>query len=262
MPRRPVIVPALLALLTAAHLSASDTNAWEQAALGLFKDAHAAFAQRADTDREARFGQAVTLLNLQPKTDANLDRAAALLESVAAADPADDLGINARYFAARVAHIHRATPDEASALARYRQLAALDSPHPLAQRALVQIALLELFQPNVAADDVRLRFDPLAARGATLTDASARRDFNLVLGDAALRFGLGDALALDHLLAADDAGIARVNTRQDAWLRIAELARRVGRTAVAVAYYRRFLADFPRDARRLMVKERLAALAP
>ncbi|MDF3056327.1 MAG: hypothetical protein K0R17_542 [Rariglobus sp.] len=258
------LLPGLV-LLAATPLPAADSppasSPWDQAALGLFKDAHASFAQQAAAaDREARFGEAVTLINLQPKTDTNLDRAASLLTAIAATDATDELGVSSRYYLARIAQIHRASPDNAAALRIYRELAGLSSPHALAQRAVVHVALLELFDPRLAPAEIRPGFDRLAARGATLTDPSALRDFHLVMGDAALRFNLGETIALDHLLAADRAGIVRATTQRDTWVRIAELARRTGRNDVAITYYRHFLDKFLRDSRRLMITERLAAL--
>jgi hypothetical protein len=265
-PRLPLLLAAsLLAALPAKSAlnegePAAPESPWELAALGLFKDANRAFAQAPAADREARFGQAATLINLQPKTDANLTRADSLLADVASENPADSLGVAARYLRARIAHIHRLSPDPAAALALYRELADSRVDHPLAQRALVQIALLELFEADLSADQLRARHAALADRDSALTEPSARRDFNLVLGDAALRLGLPDHVALDHLLRADQAGVARDLTRRDNWLRIAELARRAGRPDVAIAHYERFLAATLRDARRLDVEQRLAAL--
>jgi hypothetical protein len=256
----PNLLPsAVLFLGVSASVFAAGEDPWNLTAFGLLKEAHTAFAAQPASDREARFGEAVTLINLQPKTDPNLDRAAVLLSAIASANATDDLGLSARYYLARIPQSHRATPDTAAALVIFRELASLDSPHPLAQRAVVQVALLELFEPRVPAADVRARFDRLAVRGATLTDPSAVRDFNMVMADAALRFKYDDSLALDHLLAADRAGIARAATRRDTWLRIAELARRSGRHDVSKTYYTRFLENFPRDARRLLVQERLSA---
>jgi hypothetical protein len=255
-----LLVLLALALPLFAAEPVPTPSPWDQTALGLFKDAHTAFAKQPSADRETRFGEAVTLLSLQPKTDANLDRAAALFNAIVAANATDDLGISSRYFLARIPQVHRATPDNTAALPLFRELAALDSTHPLAQRAVVQLALIELYEPNLPPAEIRARYDRLAARGATLTESSAVRDFNMVMGDAALRFSLGDDLALDHLLAADRAGIARAVTQRDTWLRIAELARRAGRKDVSKTYYTQFLDTFPRDSRRLTVKERLAAL--
>lgn len=265
-PRR--LLPALVAL--AAPLFASVSSApeetpaarspWDLVALGLLDEARTAFDALPAGDRAARFGRAVTLLNIQPKTDANLDRAAGLFSSVADERGDDDLGVSSRYYLARIPQLHRVKPDDRAALALYRELAALRSPHPLAQRALVHIALIELFEPRLPADELRTRFADLASRGETLSDPSALRDFHLVMGDAALRFGLGDDTVLEHLLAADRAGLVRATSRRENWIRIAETARIAGRPGIAAAYYRRFLDDSPRDARRLAVKERLASL--
>lgn len=256
----PVLTAVSLVPLPAAP-SESASSPWEQTARGLLKEAHSAFASHPSPDREARFGEAVTLINLQPKTDGNLDRATALFSAIAATGADDHLGLSSRYFLARIPHVHRASQDLPAALAMYRELAALDSPHPLAQRALVQLALLELFEPRLPVERARERFDRLAARGAALTDPPSIRDFHLVMGDAALRLNLGDGIALGHLLAADRAGIARAITQRDSWVRIAGLASRCGRHDIAADYYNRFLQTFPRDTRRLMIRERLAALA-
>lgn len=252
-----------LAPLALGAAAPSAPDPWEQASLGLFKDAHNAFATATAADRETRFGQAVTLINLQPKTEANLDRAAEILRSLAApsAAPAtDDLALSARYFLGRIAQVHRRPPNLAEAKRIYRELAELDTRHPLAQRAVVHLALIELFEPGLPVATVRELHESFARRADRLTDPAAIRDFNLVLGDAAIRFELGDAIALRHLAAADQAGIARSTTQADTLLRIAELARRIGDSGTATAYYRRFLDENRRDPRRLTVMDRLAAL--
>lgn len=267
MPSLPprLLVPLLLAILAPARAdepAPGPADPWDQTAFGLFKDAHRAFAALPAADPEARFGEAVTLLNLQPKTDANLDRAETLLRALAARGPADDLSIAARYYLARIPHVHRARPDTARALAGYRELAALGSPHPLAQRAVVLAGLLELHEPRISVEERAARHRRVAAAADALADSAARRDLHLVLADVALRQNLGDETVLRHLLAADEAGIARAVTLRDSWLRTAEVARRSGRPEIAVRYYRRFLEQFQSDPRRLAVEERLAALLP
>lgn len=261
MPLRPSRL--LASILFAGLLPATATtpaDPWEQISLGLFKDAHRAFAEAPAADREARFGEAVALLNLQPKTDANLDRASALFRTLIADNPTDDFAIGARYFLARIPHVHRATPDEALALVGYRELAALESPHPLAQRAVVLVAMLELLEPRISEEERFTRFERLAARGATLVDPSALRDFHLVMADMALRYKFDDRITLEHLLAADRAGIVRAVTQRETWLRTAEVARRSGRSDLAIESYRRFLDNFRSDPRRRAVQERLAEL--
>jgi hypothetical protein len=254
-------ISAVLLLATPLAASSSDEpSAWDQVALGLLREANEAFAEQPEGDRKARFGEAITLINLQPKTDANLERAAALLTGVVSSGADDMFGVAARYYLARIAQFHRSSPDTREALRLYHELAALNSTHLLAQRAMVQIAIIELFEPGVAPEEIRARYERLSGRGTSLTEASAIRDFNLVLAEAALRFKLGNSLALDHLIAADKAGLARPVTERDTWVRIAELARETGRNDVAIAYYRRFLTTFRRDSRNVMITERLNAL--
>ena len=255
-----ILCMSLLAGLTTQAKNAETPSAWDLVALGLVNEAHDAFEDHPPEDRTARFGEAVTLINLQPKTRSNLDRAEKLLALVAAHDGDDELGVGARYYLARIAQFHRPSPDLPEALRIYHQLAASESRAALAQRALVQIALIELFEPGVPREEVAARFDRLALRGKTLTEPSARRDFNLVMGDAALRFELGDTVALDHLLTADETGLARPITQRDTWVRIAELARRAGRDETAITYYRRFADTFVRDSRNTMVSQRLKTL--
>lgn len=238
---------------------AVDQSPWALASLGLFKDAHDAFARDTGGGRFARLGEAATLLNIQPRTTANINRAAAMLERVVEEEGGDAIGITARYLRARISHIHRKAPDPVDAAARYRELAALGPVHSLTQRALVQLALIELFEPGVPVAELRGRHDRLAALGRGLVDASARRDFYLVMGDAALRLGFDDVVAMEHLIEADRAGISRTGTLRDNWLRIAGLAERAGRSDVAVAHYERFLAAALRDTRRLAVEQRLAS---
>lgn len=255
-----ILCMSLLVSLTTQAKNAKEASAWDLVALGLVSEAHDVFEDHPPENRTARFGEAVTLINLQPKTRSNLDRAETLFSIVAARDGDDELGVSARYYLARIAQFHRPSPDLPEALRIYHQLAASESRAALAQRALVQIALIELFEPGVPKSEVAARFDRLALRGKALTEPSARRDFNLVMGDAALRFELGDTVALDHLLAADETGLARPITQRDTWVRIAELARRAARDEIAITYYRRFLDTFLRDSRNTMVNRRLNAL--
>ncbi len=74
-------IPLLLALLT--PLRATEENpreilqdAWQDAVLLLYDDAQRILRNEVkdglEDPREWRFGQAITLLNVQPKTDANV----------------------------------------------------------------------------------------------------------------------------------------------------------------------------------------------
>ena len=86
---------------TVARLS---IEAWKSV-LGLdYRPAEEIFREIAETHaesaREAIFSRAAILLCIQPRTSFNVERAYALFEEVAAKDPNDELGLEARYFLA------------------------------------------------------------------------------------------------------------------------------------------------------------------
>lgn len=233
--------------------------AWHAASLGLADDAFELF--RDASGPEARLGEALALLIRQPKTDANLAAAATLLASLVAPDVPAPIARSARYHLARIEHVHRTRPDLAAARTHYARLIADHPGAPLAERAVVKLALLEVYAPGLdAASTRRAVFDAYVERLPGLRTASARRDLALVLADAAQRFAYSDPLALELLLTADAAGLARRQEQANVWVRIGELARDHGRVDLARTYYARFLATFLRDNRRLTIEERLAAL--
>lgn len=231
--------------------------AWGNAALGLFNQANIEFAQL--PGNEARLGEAVTLLLKQPKTDGNLNRAAAMLEQLVNDDPESSLAITARYYLGRIEQTHRSSGNPEAARAIFRNLVTGHAGHPYADLAAVKLALIELYSQQ-SDTDRRARFDEFVALAPALKTPSARRDLSLLLADVAQRFGYEPSLTLDLLLAADEVGIARRVEQGNIWIRIGQLAQDTGRADVARAYYNRYLSTFIRDNRRRMVSERLAAL--
>lgn len=233
-------------------------EAWRLASIYRFEEARAAFA--ALEGREARLGEATALLNVQPKTEYNIQRAADLLDAVAATDPRDSLGLNARYLRARIEDVHRFQPDSREAARLYRALLQ-DAPsgHLLAEQAAVALALLELFG-GIAEGAPLERLGRAEALGAGLESGEARRDFHLMLGRAWLYFDQDRARALEHFEAAWSAGILNFTNRADTLMAIGELSRGLERFDRAREAYQAFLAEFPRDDRVIDVRERLAQL--
>jgi len=231
--------------------------AWEETSRNLFQEAHARFAD--EEGREARLGEAATLLQLQPRTERNLRGAVALLSALVDESTDDDAGLTALYLLGRIEHAHRAVPDLEAAARHYRRLLTHRPDHPLAGQAAVKLAILELYRPRPAEERLELvsTFDALTR---DLPDAAARRDLHLVLGEAVLRFELEPTLALDQFVAALEDGIVMPLLRADILVRVGELAREAGRVELARRSYRTFLADFPRAPRRLMIREALDAL--
>ncbi|EIQ00530.1 hypothetical protein OpiT1DRAFT_05075 [Opitutaceae bacterium TAV1] len=261
------LLPGVAFLSAASAPAPAAAVAWDDIARGLFHEAHQAFAaagdtgDTGDTDRETRLGTALTLLQLQPKTDANIRRAATLLTRLHEENPGDETGLAALYYLGRIEHLHRTPADPEAAARYYRELISTRPDHPLAGQARVKLALIELYRSGGRPEDraqTVARLTPLADRQP---DAASRRDLHLVLGEAALRFGLGSQLALDHFRAALEAGILRATLRADTLVRCGELARELGHADEARRYYETFLADFRRDVRRRTITETLAALS-
>jgi hypothetical protein len=140
-----------LAALTAFPASATSPpvpGPWELAQRLDFNAAHAAFAAIPDpSDRTIRLGLAATLLNRQPKTNANRDHAAAQLEALLTEATDDAPALAARYLLGRIALAHTAPPDPALARRHFAALAKPGADHAFAALAAGQVLLLDLADP-------------------------------------------------------------------------------------------------------------------
>jgi tetratricopeptide (TPR) repeat protein len=265
---RPALSPAfasaaafacLLAFAPPARADAPDplADAWRDTSASRFKDAHLKFQTL--TGPRAELGTALTLLMQQPKTASNVNKAAAILETLADGPADADTTVAALYHLGRIEQVHRQTPDPDRARRYFHKLIAAAPADFHAELAVVKLAIIDLYE-DVPAAERRARFDALLPVVATLRSPVCRGDLALLLADAALQFGFGDVLALDLLLEAERAGITLELEKADTLVRIAELARENGRPALARDYYQRFLDENKRDNRRKMVMDRLAAL--
>ena len=268
IPARTVIVITLAFVLCGSPAMAEnqaeqlDQN-WQDAAAMLVDEANAEFqklaAKGSGSSREVRFGEAITLLGVNPKTEAQIDQAAAMLDELAEAEPADQFSIPALYYRARIEQLHKFEPDLDAAVGFYEEVRRRAPTHPLADLSLVKLAIIQL----VAESDeelVRKRVPEFQELSKTLASAPARRDLNLILAEVnESRLGDKEA-ALENMLEAQRCGIARNAMLATALVRTAELASAVGRTELARANYEQFIANFPREARLKLVKDRLAEL--
>lgn len=263
----PLLRLSLLAIATAGlpHLQADTPPAaaspaiaaWQDASVGLFRDSLLAFQSLEGV--EARYGQALNLLMRQPKTAGNVDRAAAMLSELAAAEPDSEIGIGARYYLGRIEQTHRITPDPVAARQIFQELIAAHPAHAYAQQAVVKLAIIDLYD-RVPAQTRRERFDALAEQAPGLSDPIARRDLYMLLADTVQRFDYAPSIALELLIRADEIGIARLAERANTWIRIGLIASETERPEIARVYFEKFLNNFIRDGRRHTIEERLAAL--
>ena len=237
-----------------------SADGWMYASLTLINEANAIFQQlrlHSPDERENRFGEAATLINVQPKTTANLNTASAIFSDLVVEKNDDDIADASRYLMGRIEQIHRLDPDTSSAAAIYRNLLDDRPGSPFAQRALPKLALIVLFDAQASGN---AGLAEITSRAEKLTDSDAASDTHLMLADYYSLIGGDEANALRSLLIAESHGIKRYRFRGNVLIRIAELSNRLGLKEQAAQYYRKFLDSYERDNRRRLVQERMRAL--
>jgi hypothetical protein len=208
--------------------------------------------------REARFGRAVALLDLQPVTPGQVEEARGLLTALADGGT-DDPAAGALFFLGRIAQHHLAEPDAAEAARQYRELISRFEDSVWAQSALSRLALLELYELNPGwAPAARIAgAERLLAHAHT---PAAQSEVHCALAEAIFFYRLPATGALPHLLAAERLGRLDWTTRMETLVQIAELSRLAGNRQQAAQFYRTFLKENPRDLRDYIVRERLAEM--
>lgn len=262
--RRPLVFLSLTALVCVGRAApaAELAPAWEAAGKLLFEDAMRAFdaaPAEARSTPEGRFAQALLLLNDQPKTAANIEAAREILRGLAAERAGEELGLAARFFEARIVQVHQPKPDPKEAARLFRTLRESAPGSAWGQRALVRELMLRAYEPMPLAEK-RALLAGFEEAGAAMPDRDLRRVFHLSMGDAMLRVTGDEAGALRHFLAARELGILRPDLQAWVVIRVASMAARAGDRETALRHYREFLAEYPRDLRVALVRERIAAL--
>lgn len=243
-------------------------EAWSLVTTLRFEEAADAFARiegHAGADaglRAARLGQATAALQAQPRTESGVRAALTELDRLAAEPPADDVALAAAFLAARVVQDHLSPADPRDAARRFRDLHERHGAHPLGQIAWVRWALLSLYDGRDPADTTTPdeQLARIEREGASLTHPLALRDFHLLLAYAYPDLAPSDDAMLRHLLAAEATGLLRWQTRRDLYVQIVETALALGESDVARRYFGRYEAAYPRDQRRQLLSERIAAL--
>jgi len=254
--------PTFAFILILANLSAARAaeNGWEALARFEFERARESLAAEAAVgNRMAAVGEALAVLNRQPKTAGNTTEAEARLATVIRENSRDDAGLWARYFSARLEQWHRTPTQPVAAATMYRALIAENPSHAAAQHALVKLAVLLIYEPAVEPSrDAGLL---VAAEFLTrATDPNVAVGLHLLLGRAMLYFRKSEPDALTHLEAALRGGIANRQTRASTLYSSAELALALGRRESALQHFRTFLTENQRDQRVNYVREQVAAL--
>lgn len=201
-----------------------------------------------------RYERAAALLGA-PAVSAEDNRLAkAELTAIIADDGSSPDALAARYLLGRL----RQLEDNEIDPPEFQVLRQQQPGHPLAQLAALKVLLRRLYAegPESPADRLRHGED----LGALIKLPALRCDYHLAMGEAYIFHGDQREPALRHLRAAAGIGIPSAATRANVLVQIGELARLNGERVVAAASYRAFLAEFPRDLRQQIVRDRLADL--
>ena len=256
-------LPFALLLAAPAVFAAADAGEPEEAFRALtlyrFPEARAGFEEAGGTPA-ARFGLALALINLQPKTEANLARADALLDTLtvtAGTDP--ELARAARFYRGRIAQVHRRQPDPAAAQRLFRGLMDEAPDTFWGQFAGVKWTTLEIYTAGPPGERAA-RLAQLESLTPFFTLPRFAKDYHNIMANAYEALGLSDERAFAHLAACWRIGIARGVDQGDFLARLGTLAERLGRRDDARAYYAEFLQRFQRDERRHLIARRLDTL--
>lgn len=252
-------LPVLLAVaLQAGSDETAETDPFVLASSFLVKDSHQAFARGGTLpDGERKLGEALTLMNLQPRTETNLLRAVELFNEVSAeSPPGTPLNGLARLFRARLQEFYLAQPDLEAARAEYLALVRESSGDPVLEMAGMRLVLLEAFADAPEKDNLA-RLEELEPLAPLLRSPAGRREFHTAMAFAILDNRGDKNRALDHFLAADREGLTRKASAFRLYLVAGQTAAQAGRPQDAVYFYRKLIETYPRDPRVFLVKERL-----
>lgn len=213
-----------------------------------------------NSSREARLGAALALFTIQPQTAERLAAARQQLTALREENPADDYGIAAAYYLARLGEAQAGQPRHAETVAAYRDLLHAHPGHPIAELAAPKLAILLLYA-DVPENTREEHVAEILALLPRLESRAARRDTRLVLADALLKLHRDHARAFPLIDYCIKSNLIVAPPRLAHWLlQAAESARHLQRFADARLYYERYLAEYSREAKADEIRRRLESL--
>ncbi|MEZ5277980.1 MAG: hypothetical protein R3F07_16480 [Opitutaceae bacterium] len=245
---------ALIVAATVSAVAGPNPSGWQALASYDAGAAEVAFSQ--SSGPEGVLGRAMALLASPEYSPAKVEEAESLLLAlVQSGEPTREIPV-ARYALARISHLFRDNHLK-EAEGRYRELIQLHPGHPLAERAVSKVLLIQLGRAAPGAFAVVLmEWTPRVDR---FLDPGAVRDFHLTAAKAWLGCDCHPE-AFSHFTAALNTGSVRGRARADLLLQVGESGLRSNRKAAAEEAYRRFKAEFPGDPRLALATHRLKNL--
>lgn len=248
-------------LSTALAKESSDLDkGWIDASGFLFNDAYSFFSSKNPDDPTVQLGMASTLLNIQPRTSQNIQKAEAILLNISRTQPPDSTVARlARFLEARILESYRTPPDLPAAMDHYRALLEAKTGLPLIEIAGSRLVIITTFESASHEDNLQA-LKKLEGIQEQIVTPEGLREFHLSMGSGILENRGDPTTALEHWIAADRIGFRRKENSISIWLNIARISQDIQRYDLAAIYYRKFLEAFPRDPRVHTVKARLATV--
>jgi len=227
-----------------------------------FNEARDAFVIATGDEAMRKFGEAATLLNVQPRTGGNIQRARRLFEEVARdTPPGSKLSRLSRFYIARVKEFYLAPQDIEGATADYLSLLQEKTADPLIEQGASRLVVIAAFSGGTPADRLQ-KLAALEKLDSLLETPAGRREFHTSMAYALLDNGGDKSRAVDHFLAADREGFTSKATAVSAWLVAATTAAEIGRNIDARYFFEKMLATYPQDPRNFTVRSLLGRLGP
>jgi len=242
-----------------------ELNAWKLASQYRFNEARREFRRLEKSgneamQRRAKYGHALALLNVIPKTMGNVEKAEQFFNELADDGQNDPVTIRSVYHLGRIKELHQRDPNRVEAAEYYWRMIREWPDDPFTQIAIVKLATIQIYEPTSREEKLR-RYAELEPLHKILTLPAARRDYNYILGVACLSLEISKEKALNHLLECVDAGIKSPRIRINTYCRIGVTAKQLGKFGLAREYLNRFLKEAPRDLRTRMVRDHLEELS-
>ena len=254
------VLVCLLPLFGVAEEANSD-GGWRRVVQLRFPDALREFRDDVQSrNAQAQLGEAISLLNRQPRTQRNLEAARNILGELKKSDDAD-LAAAATYHLARYFHVVPYHRDPRAAEIHYRELLDQYPHHFYGQLAVSKLALLRLYETPIGEDRGKT-LEELELLAGPLRNPAAKRSFHKVMANGYLRFEVSREKALSHLLTAVDAGFVEGSAEAQSMVQIIELAVLLRRDKMARDFTERFLARYPRDQRAGYLANRFNLVPP
>ncbi|MEM7806537.1 MAG: tetratricopeptide repeat protein [Planctomycetota bacterium] len=256
-----LIAAACYALCTPAH---ADEQTLREAAIAVTKQGYAraeplyrqVLADSSSLDRaqwaRATLGMAIVQHFASPTSEERLDSAAELYQQlIETNDISDTVRARAMLNLGRLRELRDYTgePTDLDEALRLYERVVDQFPHLDAADEAALWRANTAYQRHLEGPELRAAFDELARwASARSEDRHLLSVLHEYLGMAAFNSGMPD-LALTHLRRADEIGIADPSFAPRVWWTIANLARDVGDTETAVAFFQKIITESPRSGR-------------